>query len=125
MELYWNDDKTEYAVLVSRGYGAGWSSWSEKELAYDKRVVEFWLAHKDDKDFMDTVNMYSDKGSMAYCEASHFFKDVIGLDACPYMGGFRNIEIEWIPRGVPWRMDEYDGAEYIHRFDKGEWTCFN
>ena len=45
MEVYYNEDKTKYAVLVSHGFGAGWSSWNDPSVAYDKRVVEFWLTH--------------------------------------------------------------------------------
>jgi hypothetical protein len=33
--------KGQIAVLVSGGFGAGWSTWNQPELAYDKRVVEF------------------------------------------------------------------------------------
>ena len=51
MELYEKGDGT-FAVLVSPGYGAGWSTWDRKELAYDKRIIEYYLAHCDDRDFM-------------------------------------------------------------------------
>ena len=45
MEYYWNEDHTEIAVLVSVGFGAGWSTWNEKELAYDKRVVDLFIEY--------------------------------------------------------------------------------
>ena len=43
VEKYYNEDKTCIAVLVSRGWGAGWSTWNNKEMAYDKRIIEAFL----------------------------------------------------------------------------------
>lgn len=126
VELYWNDDHTEYAVLISYGYGAGWSSWNEPELAYDKRVVEFWLSHKNNKDWMRTVNDFETSyqpASIAYKEAQEFFES-IGYSPCPYMGGFADIALQWIPVGIEWRINEYDGAESIECCNKIDWNCF-
>ena len=123
VEKYWNSDKSKYAVLVSYGFGAGWASWNNPELAYDKRVVEFWLAHKDDKEWMRSVERngtFHGGQSDANKEAEVFFKS-IGYDELPYMGGFRTIELEWIPKGVSWRIKEYDGAESLEFRDDCEW----
>jgi hypothetical protein len=42
------------AVVYSRGYGAGWSSWnreySEEELIFDPGLVDLVLANKTDKE---------------------------------------------------------------------------
>lgn len=125
-QLYWNEDKTEYAVLVSQGFGAGWSTWNQRELAYDSRVVEFYLTHKDDEEWMHTVEesgLMSREESFAHKEARKFFES-IGYNECPYMGGFENIELEWVPCGVIWRMDEYDGAESIVYQAEQDWVCF-
>lgn len=126
VQPYWNEDHTKYAVLVSVSYGAGWSTWNKRELAYDSRVVEFYLAHKDDEEWMNTVEesgLMSCEESAAHKEAREFFKS-IGYDECPYMGGFDDIEIEWVPTGAFWRMAEYDGAEGIEYQDKQDWVCF-
>lgn len=42
VEKYYNENG-ELGVLVSGGFGAGWSTWNSNELAYDKRIVEKWL----------------------------------------------------------------------------------
>ena len=122
VELYWNPEHTKYAVLVSRGFGAGWSTWEGKELAYDKRVVEFFLKHKDDKNWMRSIDIFIE--SEAHEEASEFFKS-IGYTNCPYMGGFSNIHLEWVPVGKIWRMKEYDGSESIVYQEDEDWVCFN
>ena len=36
VEKYYNENG-ELGVLYSPGFGAGWSTWSNEELAYDKR----------------------------------------------------------------------------------------
>lgn len=107
-EYYYNEDGTKVAVLVSHGYGAGWSTWNNSELAYDKRVVEFWLAHKDNEKFMEEIDSFS---YYEIKEAEEFFES-IGYSHI-YFGGFNQIELEWVPIGCRWRIDEYDGAENL------------
>lgn len=123
-ELYLSEDGMQYAVLVSHGFGAGWASWNERWFAYDKRIVEFWLAHKDDEQWMREVERYSNPESPAHKEAREFFTGVIGLEDCPYMGGFNDIDLEWVKFGKIWRIDEYDGAESLVFLEEEEWTCF-
>lgn len=127
VELFWNEDHTKYAVLVSGGFGAGWSTWEGKELAYDKRVVEFWLKHKHDKEWMRTVaqSKYgASEQSEANKEAEAFFHSIWDGE-CPYMGGFSSIHLEWVPAGKMWKLSEYDGAEGLYFQEDYDWTCFN
>ena len=121
-ELYWNEDHTAYAVLVSKGFGAGWSSWEGSELAYDARVVKFWLDHKDNEKWMHDVDSCR-VDNPAVEEAKTFFKKEFNLDYI-YMGGFSDIVLEWVPAGTYWRIDEYDGAESIEYLDTREWNIF-
>ena len=89
VELYWDYDHTHYAVLISPGYGSGWSTWNEKALAYDARVVQFWLDHKDDAKWMSEVNAFYNE-TPAHREATEFLTS-LGYDFV-YLGGFPNIE---------------------------------
>lgn len=123
VELYEKDGKI--GVLVSPGYGAGWSTWGCVELAYDKRVVEFWLSHKDDEEFMATVDNFgfgSVSESVAHKKAMEFFNS-IGYGS-PYMGGFYEIELAYVKKGVPWRITEYDGSESLVTFDTAGFITF-
>lgn len=130
-ELYLNEDGTKYAVLVSYGFGAGWSSWNKPWFAYDKRIVEFWLAHKDDDNWIKTCDRYFSPGfheeSPAHKEVREFFTNVIGFDddECPYMGGFIDIRLQWMDFNTPWRITEYDGAESIECLGDINWICFS
>ena len=87
IELYEKDGK--FGVLVSPGYGAGWSTWyKDPAIAYDKRVIEFWLSKKDDKEFMgeiETLFIETD----AKNEAKNFMES-IGYPNV-YTGGFADI----------------------------------
>ena len=105
---YYKNESGQIAVLVSGGYGAGWSTWNTREVAYDKRVVEYWLSHKDDEAFMRGVDTY---GSATEKEAKEFMAS-IGYPGC-YMGGFADIHIEWIEADEPFIITEYDGAESL------------
>lgn len=126
--LYENPNGTEFAVLISPGWGAGWSTWAEPEIAYDKRVVEFWLSHKDDEKFMRTVSQWglseAFPESDAHAETVQFFES-IGYRECPYLGGFNNLKLVWVPYGSLWRIREYDGAESIEFLEDAGFTCFN
>ena len=114
MEKYIQDNKV--AILVSRGFGAGWSTWNNKELAYDKRVVEFYLKHKDDEEFMHNIDKYESKTTK---DAKKLFKSWGYEDV--YFGGFSDIEICWLPVGTKFYITEYDGSETLNTIDSIRW----
>ena len=89
------------AVAVSPGYGVGWSTWNEKELAYDKRVIELILMYQA-KDI--TEDEFKEKLEM------------LGYHNT-YCGGLDQICIQWIPFGSTFRIDEYDGYEIIQTLE--------
>lgn len=91
------------AVAYSPGFGAGWSTWNDDELA------ETLLFHP------DIINMVlSNRQSEINTDwlVEHFgeeFKDV-------YRGGASNLSIKWVPVGTQFRIDEYDGSESVIEF---------
>lgn len=96
IEYYKNpENENEVAVLVSRGFSAGWSTWNCKELCCDKRIVEYWLEHKGAG--MEEVK--------EFCE-SIGYKNV-------YCGGWYSIELEYIPLGSKFIIEECDGCESL------------
>lgn len=107
MELYWNEDRTEYAVLVSPGYGAGWSTWNQRDLAYDKRVIEYFLMNhsKAPEDVAAAMERFGYEG--VYC------------------GGWHKVRLEWVKKDAVWTMREYDGAEHIEYYNPDNWNCFS
>ena len=92
VEKYYNEND-ELGVLVSYGFGAGWSTWNSKELAYDKRIIEKWLEKVTSDEMCDYIE------SLGYSR--------------PYMGGYADLGLEFIPRGTMFCIHEYDGAESV------------
>lgn len=83
------------AVLVSSGFGAGWSTWNSKHretLCMDAEIVQAVL---------DGDNNKAAEIAMQKC-----------VDI--YDGGAEGLYVEWIPKGSVFEIDEYDGAESLH-----------
>ena len=118
VELYVKRGKI--GILVSPGYGAGWSTWNQKELAYDKRVVDYWLAHKDDEDFMANVDSFSENDDKE--EVAAFFES-LGYHSV-YLGGFNQIVMRYVKPGVKWKISEYDGWESLETENDDDFIAF-
>ena len=80
-------------VLISPGYGAGWSTWNEKELATDKRIIKAFEL------------------GMNEAEMSEYLEE-LGYENV-YMGGYHDCEIVEVPKGSRFIIEEYDGHESI------------
>ena len=91
------------AVLVSRGFGAGWSTWNHEypEMLFDPEIADLVLngAVED-----DIVALASSK----YPDA--------------YLGGVDGLSVRWVPVGTKFRVDEYDGSESLDIMDEMNWT---
>lgn len=139
-DLYENEDGTCYAVLIHLGYGGNWA-FDDVQSACDKRIVEFWLAHKDDEAFMEEAGRFSrhfndeaERDNPVFAEYERFFKSIgwgyweserykkfneplpdgfVDTWNPPRIGAFDSLELEWVPYGEHWRVEEYDGAEEI------------
>lgn len=83
----------QVAVLYSPGFGAGWYSWNTDHpgIAFDREIVEAVLAGKRDEAMEIAERKYPDS----------------------YTGGGGSLEIEWVPQGSRFIVDEYDGSESV------------
>jgi hypothetical protein len=94
----------QVAVVYSRGYGAGWSSWNreygEEELIFDPGLVELVLANKTDKE----IEVYA---TLKWPGA--------------YLGGLEGLDIRWVPEGTKFHIREEDGNEIVVQDDDIEW----
>lgn len=84
------------AVLISKGFGAGWYSWNRnhKELIFHPKLVEMVEQDRQEEISEDWV------------------KENIGIEDV-YCGGADDLCIEWIPIGTAFYINEYDGSESI------------
>lgn len=90
------------AVLISPGYGAGWSTWNpgKTELLFDPTIVDLVLSEAEP----EKIEAYID---LKYPEA--------------YTGGVGDLIVKWVPEGAKFRINEYDGAESLVLESQVEW----
>ena len=93
-------------VLVSRGYGAGWSTWNDPRMAFDERLIRAFECGITQEDMQELC---------VECG----YVDVNG--GPPYMGGFKQLEVVDIQSGELFQIVEYDGSEYIEYFEESDW----
>lgn len=93
----------QVAVLVSKDFGAGWSTWNNQypEIVFDPFIVNQLL--KDPKD-LEKIQAYV---SIKYPDA--------------YTGGIDTVDIEWVPEGELFRVEEYDGRERVITMQTRGW----
>jgi len=105
MEKRYKDSGYGYrdvAVLVSCGFGAGWTSWGMPEEAlFDPVIVDF---------------VENDKIGTA--EFDEYIENT--YKEC-YSGGASDLIVVWVPEGKEFRIDEYDGSESLVLKDNESW----
>ena len=95
MKKYEKDGKV--AVLVSPGFGAGWSTWNHPKyreiLTMDCDIVEAIIS-----------------GSIDIVES--IVKDKIGDGYICYLG-LKDVVVKWVEKGTAFEISEYDGSESL------------
>jgi hypothetical protein len=92
------------AVLVSRGYGAGWSTWTDE--------IETYLFHP------KLVQMVEEERHSEI--TTEWMEQELGLDVS-YTGGTDGLEIQWVPVGTKFVIHEYDGHESLRTINDFYW----
>lgn len=91
VERYYNE-KGELAVLIS--YRGGWSTCYGEALAYDRRIIEYWLNE-----------------STSIKDLKKFVR-ALGYDEV-FIDSDDDLAIVYIPAGTMFCITEYDGCESI------------
>ena len=105
----------EVAVLISGGFGAGWST-------DNPECSSVLLFHK------DIVKFILENPAETCVDAQAWDEELEGLvvgligDDYVYMGGAENLEVRWLPEGTPFIVTEYDGAESLRTRGSYEWN---
>ena len=102
MEKVIRDGKV--AVLISPGFGAGWSTWNSEygdDIIFDPELVHM----VESEAHYDTM--------ISYCKRVY-------PDA--YLGGLSDLCIVWLTQGTLFRIEEYDGSESLRTADSTEWS---
>jgi hypothetical protein len=104
MEKVIRDGKV--AVLVSCGFGAGWSTWGGEQYR------ETLLFHP------KLIEMVEEGREREITE--EWMEKEFGLEDV-YVGGTNGLYIEWVPVGTKFVIHEYDGAESLKTIDDFYW----
>ena len=99
MEKVIRDGKV--AVLYSPGYGAGWSTWCDND-----DLIETLLFHPLIVEKVESGHEKEITSEWLVEQFGEEFEDV-------YCGGTNQLEIEWLPKGTAFRIEEYDGFETV------------
>lgn len=93
MEKVIRDGKV--AIALSPGYGAGWYSWHrEEQLIFHPVIIEMIENGKNGEITQD------------------WLKENLGFENV-YCGGAEDLIIKWLPEGIKFKIEEYDGSEYL------------
>ena len=99
----------QVAVLISPGFGAGWSTWADPDyqpqILFDPWIVDVLLS--DQYNRKEKINII-----LAHCNLK--YPDM-------YTGGVKDLQVEWVPRGTQFRVVEYDGNETLEILDQQPW----
>jgi hypothetical protein len=89
------------AVLISPGFGAGWSTWNQElpEMLFDSGMAGLVLV--------------GDKGQM------RVYASIKWPGA--YLGGLEDLAVEWVDQGQLIKINESDGSESIEYRDRDNW----
>lgn len=119
VELYEKDGKI--GVLLNKSYGIGWSTEFDQRLAYDKRVIEFYLSHKDNKIYTNLITCYEENDMIK--EAKKLFKSW-GYNFVSFLD-FDTLVLQLVNKNEQFKIREYDGLEYLEIYNSNEWIKFN
>jgi hypothetical protein len=89
------------AVLISPGFGAGWSTWNREypEMLFDPGLADLVL-----KGDQDQILIYV---TVKWPNA--------------YLGGLGDLTVAWVDQGQQIKVEEYDGSESIEYRDSNDW----
>ena len=83
------------AVLVSPMYGAGWYSWhGEESLIFHSLLIEMVEQGRNSEITQDWI------------------KENLGFEGI-YCDGAKDLIIAWLPEGIRFKIEVYNGSEYL------------
>lgn len=99
----------QVAVLISPGFGAGWSTWADPEyrpdVMFDPWIVDILLSDQYNK---------KEKNNRIMTHCNLKYPD-------QYLGGLGDLTVAWVPQGTWFRVVEYDGSESLEFKENDNW----
>jgi hypothetical protein len=90
------------AVLISEGFGAGWSTWNDEypDMLFDPEIAQMIEDDKSEDQIMQVA-------VKTYPKA--------------YLGGLDGLVVKWVVEGTKFIVDEYDGSESLIIQSETDW----
>jgi hypothetical protein len=106
------------AVLISTGFGAGWSTWAQEDerelMLYDPEIVTVVLSFQSNPHVA-----YGVKQQNQMCQQIGLIAAVKGYQS--YMGGMADLSVVWVDQGLRFKVNEYDGYESLDLLCEDDW----
>ena len=106
VEKYYNEDNL-VGIIVSTGFGAGWSTWNDDDIPSDFLVMDKTL-----------IEMCLNKTPIEKVE--EYIKSKFPNNSL-YMGGWKKSNVFFVVRKTLFRINEYDGNESVEFSNIVEW----
>lgn len=91
---------SKIGIIYSPCFGAGWSTWGQREQALDQTLANL----------IESGAPYADW--VTHCEEKWPEE---------YLGGLDDCVVEWVEEGTLFKIDEYDGSESIMFKEDDSW----
>ncbi|HUU87669.1 MAG TPA: hypothetical protein VMX17_07960 [Candidatus Glassbacteria bacterium] len=111
-------------LLISPGYGAGWTSWS----GGSREQIKFMLEYKSFVDYIEKYNKDNEGHYGGVCVPDNLrkefemdWKEKFPEASVPYMGGLDKLEVVNVHDDNLIRIKEYDGFESVVIAGDDEW----
>tara|TARA_Y100000034_G_scaffold105363_1_gene132634 strand:- start:280 stop:615 length:336 start_codon:yes stop_codon:yes gene_type:complete len=97
------------AIIISPGFGAGWSTWNQRE-----DIAEFLLFDK-------TLVQYCKDGADITLVRDHIYSKFDDANDYVSLGGWEQADIRWLDEGTHFSINDYDGSESVQVRDDEYW----
>ena len=122
MERYINEDG-KVGVLISGGYGAGWSTWADSKdrefFLFDWGLVKLALEKEAAWISQDNTSLFGRGLVEMNTEALEVYLKENGVDS--FTGGWAGVYVKWMDQGTEFIVEEYDGSESLRYRDNEDW----
>ena len=97
---------TKRKILISPGYGAGWSTWVNDDQE------EFMLFDE------GLISLVEEKASIEVVE--QYVKEKLGVEYICLLG-YGQLEVRELEVGTPFQVGEYDGSEVLVVYNREDY----
>tara|TARA_A100001391_G_scaffold21102_1_gene11541 strand:- start:9 stop:395 length:387 start_codon:yes stop_codon:yes gene_type:complete len=122
VERYINEDG-KVGVLISGGYGAGWSTWADSKdrefFLFDWGLVKLALEKEAAWISQDNTSLFGRGLVEMNTEALEVYLKENGVDS--FTGGWAGVYVKWMDQGTEFIVEEYDGSESLRYRDNEDW----